>query len=71
MCVHSQEAIGFVAAPSVLVITPSPDIINEKYRTAQWIEQGGNIQRDTPPIRMVTSREPSRSWTGETIQTWP
>ena len=32
MCVHSQEALGLVAAPSVLVITPLPDVTNKKSR---------------------------------------
>jgi hypothetical protein len=31
MCVHSQEALDFVAAHSVLVITPLPDVTNKKY----------------------------------------
>jgi hypothetical protein len=35
MCVHSQEALGLVAAPSVLVITPLPDVINKKSHVAQ------------------------------------
>jgi hypothetical protein len=30
-----QEALGFVAAPSVLVITPVSDITNNKSRTTQ------------------------------------
>jgi hypothetical protein len=35
MCVHSQEALGFVAAPSVLVITPLPDVTNKKSHAVQ------------------------------------
>jgi hypothetical protein len=30
MCVHPQEALGFIAVPSVLVITPLPDITNKQ-----------------------------------------
>jgi hypothetical protein len=30
VCVYPQEALGFVAAPSVLVITPLPSSTNEK-----------------------------------------
>jgi hypothetical protein len=30
MCVHPQEALGFIAVPSVLVITPLPDVTNKK-----------------------------------------
>jgi hypothetical protein len=33
MCAHTQKALGFVTAPPVLAITPSPDIINKKSRT--------------------------------------
>jgi hypothetical protein len=32
---NSQEALGFVAAPSILVITPLPDVINKKSHAAQ------------------------------------
>jgi hypothetical protein len=32
MCVHSQEALGFIAVPSILVITPLPDVTNKKSR---------------------------------------
>jgi hypothetical protein len=32
MCVHSQEALGFVTTPSVLVITPLLDMTNKKSR---------------------------------------
>jgi hypothetical protein len=35
MCAHPQKALGFVAAPPVLVITPLPDITNKKYHMAQ------------------------------------
>jgi hypothetical protein len=30
-----QEALGFVAAPSILVTTPLPDVTNKKSRTTQ------------------------------------
>jgi hypothetical protein len=33
MCVHSQESLGFVTAPSVLVITPLLDVTNKKSHT--------------------------------------
>jgi hypothetical protein len=33
MCAHTQKALGFVAASSVLVITPLPDVTNKKSRT--------------------------------------
>ena len=29
---HPQEALGFIAVPSVLVITPLPDVTNKKSR---------------------------------------
>jgi hypothetical protein len=33
--------------------------------------KGDNIQRDTPPVKMVTSREPNRSWPDEVNKAWP
>jgi hypothetical protein len=30
LCVYPQEALGFGAASSILVITPIPDITNKK-----------------------------------------
>jgi hypothetical protein len=30
MCVHPQEALGFIAVPPVLVITPLLDVTNKK-----------------------------------------
>jgi hypothetical protein len=35
MCVHSQEALDFVTAPSVLVITPLPEVTNKKSDATQ------------------------------------
>jgi hypothetical protein len=32
LCVYPQEALGFVATPSVLVTTPLPDVTNKKSR---------------------------------------
>ena len=32
MCVHPQEALSFIAVPSVLVITPLLDVTNKKSR---------------------------------------
>jgi hypothetical protein len=39
MCVHPQEALGFIAVPSVLVITPLPDVTNKKSRVTlmNWV----------------------------------
>jgi hypothetical protein len=34
-CGHTQEALGFVTAPLVLVITPLSDITNKKSRATQ------------------------------------
>jgi hypothetical protein len=35
MCMHPQEALGFIAASSVLVITPLPDVTNKKSHITQ------------------------------------
>jgi hypothetical protein len=35
MGVHSHEALGFVVAPSVLVITLLPDVTNKKSHVTQ------------------------------------
>jgi hypothetical protein len=35
MCAHTQKALGFVAAPSVLVTTPLLDITNKKSHATQ------------------------------------
>jgi hypothetical protein len=53
LCVYPQEALGFGATSSILVITPIPDITNKESHTTQidWV-------RDTLPVKMVTSREP-------------
>jgi hypothetical protein len=32
MCAHTQKALGFVVAPSALVITPLLDVTNKKSR---------------------------------------
>jgi hypothetical protein len=39
MCVHPQEALGFIAVPSVLVITPLLDVTNKKSRVTlmDWV----------------------------------
>jgi hypothetical protein len=29
------------------------------------------IQRDTPPVKMATSRAPNRSWPKEVNKAWP
>jgi hypothetical protein len=43
---HPQEALGFVAAPSVLVITPLPDVTNKKSHTlTNRLSQDDNIQK--------------------------
>jgi hypothetical protein len=40
-------------------------------RDTNGLGKGDNIQRDTPPVRMVISREPNRSWPNEMNKTWP
>jgi hypothetical protein len=35
MCMHPQEALGFGATSSILVITPILDITNKKSHTTQ------------------------------------
>ena len=62
MCVHSHEALGFVAAPSILVITPLPDVTNKKSHTTQMNCARATIYKDTLPVRIITSRESNRSW---------
>jgi hypothetical protein len=36
---HPQEALGFIAVPSIKVITPLPDITNKKSRVTlmDWV----------------------------------
>jgi hypothetical protein len=62
LCAHSQEALGFVAAPSVLVITPLPDVINKKFPMAQIYWARVTIYKETLPVRIIASRESNRSW---------
>jgi hypothetical protein len=40
MCAHTQKALGFVVAPSALVITPLPDVTNKKSRAIPMDLQG-------------------------------
>jgi hypothetical protein len=40
-------------------------------RPHKWIEQGCQYTTDTPPIRMITSRETNRSWPNEMNKAWP
>jgi hypothetical protein len=35
MCMHPQEALGFIVASSILVITPIPDVTNKKSHMTQ------------------------------------
>jgi hypothetical protein len=35
------------------------------------LSKGDNIQRDTPHVRMITSRDPNRSWPDELNKAWP
>jgi hypothetical protein len=35
LCVYPQEALGFGATSSILVITPIPDITNKESHTTQ------------------------------------
>jgi hypothetical protein len=39
MCMHPQEALGFIAVSSSKVITPLPDITNKKSRVTlmDWV----------------------------------
>jgi hypothetical protein len=39
MCMHPQEALGFIAVSSIEVITPLPDITNKKSRVTlmDWV----------------------------------
>jgi hypothetical protein len=39
MCVHPQGALGFIAVPTVLVITPLPDVTKKKSRVTpmDWV----------------------------------
>jgi hypothetical protein len=70
-CAHTQKALGFVTTPLVLVITPLSNITNKKSHATQMNWAWVTIQRDTPPVRMVTSREPNRSWPDEMNRAWP
>jgi hypothetical protein len=65
MCAHTQKALGFVTAPPVLAITPSPDIINKKSRTTPMDWARVTIYKETLPVKTVTSREQNRSWPDE------
>jgi hypothetical protein len=65
MCVHSQEALGLVATPSVLVITPLPDVTNKKSRATQMDWARVTIYKETLPVKTATSRKPNRSWPDE------
>jgi hypothetical protein len=71
MCVHSQEALGFVTAPSVLVITPLLDITNKKSRVTPMDWARVIIYKETLSIKTITSRESNRSWPDETNKAWP
>jgi hypothetical protein len=53
-CVHPQEVLGFVAAPSVLVITSLPNITNRKSYVANMDYTRIPYIKETPPIRMIT-----------------
>jgi hypothetical protein len=70
MCVHPQEALGFIVVPSVLVITPLLDVTNKKSHTTQMNCARVTIYKDTLPVKMVTSREPNRSWPEEVNKAW-
>ena len=71
MCVHSQEALGFVTAPSVLVITPLLDVTNKKSLATPMDWETVTIYKETLPVKTVTSREPNRSWPNEMNRAWP
>jgi hypothetical protein len=44
---------------------------SEISRDTNGLGKGDNIQRDTPSVKMVTSREPNRSWPDEVNKAWP
>jgi hypothetical protein len=71
LCVYPQEALGFSATSSILVITPIPDITNKESHTTQidWSRMT-RYKRDSP-VKMVTSRDPNRSWPKEVNKAWP
>jgi hypothetical protein len=71
MCVHSQEALGFVAAPSVLVTTSLSDVTNKKSRATPMDWARVTIYKETLPVKTVTSREPNRLWPDEMNKAWP
>jgi hypothetical protein len=66
-----QEALGFVAAPSVLVTTPLPDVTNKKPHATPMDWARVTIYKETLPVKMVTSRESNRSRPDEMNKTWP
>jgi hypothetical protein len=70
VCMHPQEALDFVAAPSVLVTTPLPDVTNRKSRATQLDWSRVTIYKETPPVRIITSREPNRSWPDKRNKAW-
>jgi hypothetical protein len=65
VCAHTQKAPGFVAVSSILVITPIPDITNKKSRATPMDWARVTIYKETLLVRMVTSREPNRTWPDE------
>jgi hypothetical protein len=65
LCAHTQKAPGFVAVSSILVITPIPDITNKKSRATPMDWARVTIYKETLLVRMVTSREPNRTWPDE------
>jgi hypothetical protein len=71
MCVPSQEALGFITAPSVLVITPLPDVTNKKSRVTPMDWARVTIYKDTPLVKTVTSRESNRLWPDQMNKAWP
>jgi hypothetical protein len=70
-CAHTQKALGFVAVPSVLVITPLPDVTNKKSRVTPMDWARVTIYKETLPVKTVTSRETNRSWPDEMNKTCP
>jgi hypothetical protein len=71
MCMHPQEALGFGATSSILVITPILDITNKKSHTTQIDWSRVIIYKKTLPVKTVTSRESNRSWPDEINTIWP
>ena len=54
---HPQEALGFIAVPSVLVITPLSDITNKKSHATPMNWARMTMYKETLPVKTVISRD--------------